>query len=173
MEGCQVLFHSAAKVEGMGPLQPFLDTNVEGVCARTPPPLPPNHPCYKYMHWPQASRKSAYGTSALELSFATLCSALPCTALLCSRHAQRCCCPDIICHLRINVGWVSTVSANYTSCRLYVHFAESRLLQRDLAAPGIDHHQLSTCSGTHMFRNEEPAGGGETGGRAAICAHRH
>lgn len=30
MAGCEVLYHSAAKVEGMGPLQPFLDTNVEG-----------------------------------------------------------------------------------------------------------------------------------------------
>ena len=51
MEGCQMLFHSAAKVEGMGPLQPFLDTNVEGVC---PPPPPPDPSLILniYMHWP-------------------------------------------------------------------------------------------------------------------------
>lgn len=30
MKGCHIVFHSAAKVDGMGPLEPFLATNVEG-----------------------------------------------------------------------------------------------------------------------------------------------
>lgn len=30
MEGCNLVLHSAAKVDGMGPLQPFLATNVQG-----------------------------------------------------------------------------------------------------------------------------------------------